>query len=111
MHYIPTERSADHGRGCCECTKFLPKSQLIVVQRGHAVVRRRSAAAPAAAQRLAVRVSALLPRLLAALGRIEAEQACDDDAELKEDDGGGGGDDDGEGGAQQLSLLIAVDDN
>ncbi len=53
----------------------------------------------------------MLLRLLAALRRVQAQQARHDDAELEEDDGGGGGDDDGKSGAQQLAFFFPVNED
>jgi len=83
-----------------------------MVEGGDPVVRGGGGAAPTAPQRLPVRVGAArLLRLLAASRGVQAQQARHDDAELEEDDGGGGGDDDGQRGAQQLALLVAVDED
>ncbi len=53
----------------------------------------------------------MLLRLLAALRRVQAQQARHDDAELEEDDGGGGGDDDGKSGAQQFAFFVPVNED
>ncbi len=53
----------------------------------------------------------MLLRLLAALRRVQAQQARHDDAELEEDDGGGGGDDNRQSGAQQLAFFVAVNED
>ncbi len=53
----------------------------------------------------------MLLRLLAALRRVQAQQAGHDDAELEEDDGGGGGDDDRQSGAQQLAFFVPVNED
>jgi len=53
----------------------------------------------------------VLLRLLAALRRVQAQQARHDDAELEEDDGGGGGDDHRKSGAQQLAFFVPVNED
>ena len=62
-------------------------------------------AAPAAVKGLMVGPG-LPVSLAAALGRVYAEDAGDEDAELEEDDGGACGDDYGQGGAHHLVLAV-----
>ncbi len=95
----------EEGKSSC-----VPECELVMVQGGYPMLGGGGGAAAAAPKRLPVRVSALL-HLLAALGGIEAEQTGDNDAELEEDDSGGRGDDDRQRGAEQLTLLVSVDDD